>query len=117
MNVLRGQIFFAYLDPVFGREIGGFKVRPVVVISAYDIHNSPWGLATVVPGTTTIKTARNLVLVEPSQTNGLTEKTVFQCHQLRALDKARFTSRAVGRLDQKDMDRLVDAIKFSLAME
>jgi len=48
--------------------------------------------------------------------NGLTEKTVFQCHQLRAIDNARFMNRAIGRLDNKDMDRLMEAIKYSLGI-
>lgn len=116
MRVLRGEIFFAYLDPVFGREMGGFKERPVVVLSVPDIHDKPWGLSTVVPGTTTIRTAPNLVLVQPSGTNGLRAPTVFQCHQLRAIDNARFLNRAVGRLDSKDIERIEDAIKYSLGM-
>lgn len=72
MRVFRGEIYFCCLDPVFGREAGGFKTRPVVVISANDIHNQTWGVVTVVPGTSNTKfKGKNLVLVHPNKRNGL----------------------------------------------
>lgn len=45
----RGDVFFADFDPVFGREIGGHKSRPAVVVSVDDIHRSR--IVVVVPGT------------------------------------------------------------------
>ena len=50
MPIERGQVFFVDLDPVMGREIGGQKVRPVVVLSINDINSKPL-VVTVVPGT------------------------------------------------------------------
>jgi len=37
MLIERGHLFFVFLDPVFGKEIRGYKTRPVVVISINDI--------------------------------------------------------------------------------
>jgi len=51
MPVERGEIYFVFLDPAFGREMGGYKTRPVVVFSVNDINKQPLAV-TVVPGTT-----------------------------------------------------------------
>jgi mRNA-degrading endonuclease toxin of MazEF toxin-antitoxin module len=51
MPVQRGEIYYVYLDPVFGREMGGYKTRPVAVLSIHDINSKPLVVA-VVPGTT-----------------------------------------------------------------
>src|SRR5438552_12930014 len=104
MPVERGEIYFVYLDPVFGREIGGYKTRPVAVLSINDINRKPL-VVTVVPGTTAIGKPshfRNLVVIPPSSTNGLSAETIFECHQLRAIDHGRFTSRVVGRLRSEE---------------
>jgi mRNA interferase MazF len=114
--VERGQLYFVYLDPVFGRELGGYKVRPVVVLSINDINSKPLTV-TVVPDTTAGAKPvhfRNIVVVEPSPENGLTAPTIFECHQIRALDQGRFTSRLVGRLSVEDLRSIEKAIKYSL---
>jgi hypothetical protein len=37
-RIARGERYFVYLDPAFGHELGGYKTRPVVVVSINDIH-------------------------------------------------------------------------------
>jgi len=115
-GVLRGEIFFAFLDPVFGREQGGYKPRPVVVVSVNDIPDREWGLVTVVPGTTNTKfSGPNLIAVKKSPQNGLAEDTAFQCHQVRALDHSRLMTR-LGCLSQADLVRLAESLKFCLGL-
>ena len=46
MNIKRGDIFLATLDPVMGREIS--KTRPVVVVSN-DKNNEFSGTVTILP--------------------------------------------------------------------
>ena len=118
MSIYRGQIYYAFLDPVFGRETGGFKMRPVVVISGNDLHDKTWSVTTVIPGTSNTRHAGvpNLVLVRRDKANGLEVDTVFQCHQLQALDKGRLTRGPVGRLSQPDLKKLEEAIRYSLGM-
>jgi len=118
MLIERGQVFFVELDPVVGREIGGNKRRPVVVLSINDINYKPL-VVSVVPGTKASGKPvhfRNVVLVPPTPANGLSVKTVFQCHQMRAIDHDRFTSQAVGRLSAEHLRLVEDAIKFSLGL-
>lgn len=118
MPVERGEIYYVYLDPVFGREQGGYKTRPVAVLSINDINNKPL-VVTVVPGTTAGDKPvhfRNMAVVPPTETNGLAVATIFECHQLRALDKGRFTSRPIGRLSPQHLQLIEDAARFSLGL-
>lgn len=118
MPIERGQIYYVYLDPAFGREIGGYKLRPVAVVSINDINKKPL-CVTVVPGTKARgkRTAfRNLVVVSPTKRNGLTDQTIFRCDQLRALDHGRFTSEAIGALAGQDLQLIEEAVKFNLGL-
>ena len=117
-RIQRGEIYFVFLDPCFGKEIGGYKTRPVVVVSIDDIHQHT-RLVTVVPGTSTNRSDEksNLVLVRPdSNANGLRELTVFLCHQVRTIDQGRMTSRPVGRLSPADILRVEKGLRFSLGL-
>jgi mRNA interferase MazF len=116
-NIKRGEIYFAYLDPAFGRELGGYKARPVVVISINVLHQDT-RLVTVVPGTSTRPKfrLRNVVEVASDQSNRLPETTYFMCHQIRALDQGRFTSQAIGLLRSADVRRIEDAVCYAMGM-
>lgn len=118
MHIKRGQVYFVNLDPVLGHEIGGGKRRPVVVLSINQINRKPL-VITVVPGTkAAAKPARfrNVVTVTVSPANGLSTNTVFQCHQLRALDHQRFPTRPAGYLEPADLERIENAVRFSLGL-
>jgi mRNA interferase MazF len=118
VQIRRGEVYFVYLDPVFGHELGGYKTRPVVVLSINNL-NSKGLVLSVVPGTSDKGQPahfRNIVRVEPTQGNGLTAPTLFECHQLRALDQGRFTGRRIGSLSDADLDRIVDAVKYTLSV-
>lgn len=114
----RGEIFYCYLDPVFGREMGGYKTRPVVVLSINDI-NRKLSVATVVPGTSADGKPShypNIVVVAPSAGNGLAKETIFMCHQIRAIDMGRLTSKRVGLLSAADLRRVEEAVRLSLGL-
>ena len=116
MPVYRGEIYYVYLDPVFGHEIGGYKTRPVAVISINDL-NTKSGVLVVIPGSTAgTKPShfRNVVIVAPTPANGLQNDTLFDCRHLRGIDPGRLTSRAIGRLSSDDLLRLEEAVKYCL---
>jgi mRNA interferase MazF len=118
MPIKRGQVYFVDLDPVVGREIGGHKLRPVVVLSINDINTKPL-VVTIVPGTKAADKEvnyRNVAVVSPSPRNGLSVTTIFMCHQVRAIDHSRFPGRPAERLSPADMIRIEDAVKFSLGL-
>jgi mRNA-degrading endonuclease toxin of MazEF toxin-antitoxin module len=114
-QIKQGEIYFVFLDPVFGREIGGYKTRPVVVVSINDIHQHT-RLLTVVPGTKTESSYSNVVRVQKDASNGLRETTFFQCHQVRGIDQGRMTSPPIGRMSRADFQRIQAALRIVLGL-
>lgn len=117
-SIRRGQIYRVFLDPAFGHEMGGYKQRPVVVLSINDINTDAL-VVSVVPGTRRKpgeKTFRNVVPVEKSPENGLAKATSFHCHQVRALDKGRFVGTPIGTASETDLKRIEEAVKYSLGL-
>jgi mRNA interferase MazF len=110
-----GQVYFVSLDPIAGREMGGNKRRPVVVLSINALNRKPLVVA-VVPGTSTIMRFRNMVEVLSSQTNGLSSPTYFACHQIRGIDHSRFVTPHVGWLSANDLARVEESVKFCLGI-
>jgi mRNA interferase MazF len=118
VQIQRGQIYFVYLDPTFGHELGGSKTRPVVVLSINDVNDKPVAV-TIVPGTSDKGQQgnfRNVVRVEPRPQNGLPTPTLFQCNQVRALDKGRFVGKLIGWLADDDMRRIEKSLKYTLGI-
>src|SRR6266700_2200708 len=113
--IQRGDVYFIFLDPSFGREIGGYKIRPVVVMSINDVHQQT-RIVAVVPGTTTHSAYPNVARIDPASGNGLKEPTYFQCHQIRAVDQGRMTSYRVGQLSVADFRKVEAAVRHSLGL-
>jgi mRNA-degrading endonuclease toxin of MazEF toxin-antitoxin module len=111
----RGDIFWVYLDPSFGREMGAYKERPVVVVSIADIHEKT-RVVTVVPASTSWSTDQHVVFVKPDAANHLTQDSYFYFHQMRAIDQGRMTCNRVGRLSNRDMEKIEDAIGYCLGL-
>ena len=117
MRIVRGDIYWVFLDPVFGRECGGFKERPVVVMSSARVHDEAWAPIIVVPGTSNLRYAgKNTVVVRKTAKNGLAVDTAFQGHQVRAIDRGRLMHRA-GSVDSVDLKRLEAALLYSLGLD
>lgn len=87
--IRRGDVYFANLDPVRGREQSGR--RPVVVVST-DALNALDLVVTVVVGTAEDRprrTYRTNVWI-PKEETGLPRDTTFLCFQIRSVDPQRF---------------------------
>jgi mRNA interferase MazF len=113
MNIKRGSIYVAALDPVIGKEIS--KTRPVVVVSN-DINNLYSGTVTIIP-----ITSKNLQKIYPFEVllakgNGnLSKNSKIKSNQIRTLDKTRIV-KFIGALDKKIMDQIDKSIKIHLAL-
>jgi mRNA interferase MazF len=87
MNIKRGEIYLATLDPVVGREIS--KTRPVVVVSN-DQNNKFSGTVTILP-----ITSKNTQPVYPFEvflskgSANLPKDSKIKADQIRTLDKNR----------------------------
>jgi mRNA interferase MazF len=113
MPIQRGEIYFVNLNPVAGREQAGN--RPVLVLSRDAINKLPL-VITVVVGTKGANISRDYptnVRVSPEE-SGLPMETMFLCFQLRSLDSKRFPQNPVGQLADEAMERIENAVRYSL---
>jgi mRNA interferase MazF len=113
VNIKRGEIYLAALDPVLGREIA--KTRPVVVVSN-DKNNEFSGTVTILP-----ITSKNPQLAYPFEvflsvgTANLPKDSKIKADQIRTLDKNRII-KIIGVLDKKDLEAIDKAMKIHLAL-
>jgi len=113
MNIERGRIYLAVLDPVVGKEIS--KTRPVVIVSN-DKNNKFSGTVTILP-----ITSKNVEKIYPfevllSKGAGKLPKTSkVKADQIRTLDKSRIV-RFIGTIKKQEMDEIEKAIKIHLAL-
>ena len=113
MNIKRGEIYLAALDPVIGREIA--KTRPVVIVSN-DKNNEFSGTVTILP-----LTSKNPQVVYPFEvllsggTANLPKDSKIKADQIRTLDKSRIIKN-IGVLAKKDLDAIDKAMKIHLTL-
>lgn len=108
----RGAICLVKLDPVEGSEIG--KTRPAVIVSN-DINNEYADTVTIVPVTTSIEKIYPFEVMLRKNVSGLKEDSKVKANQIRTIDKKRI-KKVVGRISEKLMDQIEEAIKIHLDM-
>jgi len=113
MNIKRGEVYLAALDPVVGKEIS--KTRPVVIVSN-DKNNEFSGTVTILP-----ITSKNLKSIYPFEvflskgSGSLPKDSKVKADQIRTLDKRRII-RLIGKLRKDEMDEIEKALKIHLAL-
>ncbi len=112
--VKRGDIHYANLNPVVGRETG--KTRPVLVIQN-DIGNmySPTTIVAVITEYSE-KKASYPICVAIKKGNGLKKDSIVNLSQIRTIDKKRLITPKLGTLSNDSMKKVDDALKNSLAL-
>jgi len=111
MNIRRGGIYLAVVDPVVGKEIS--KTRPILVISN-DVNNEYSGTVTVLP-----ITSQKLKKIYPFEvflskgTGNLPKDSKVKAEQIRTLDKSRLIKQ-LGSIDKKNLVSVERAIKIHL---
>lgn len=110
---LRGEIFYANLDPVVGSEQGGR--RPVLILQN-DIGNehSPVTIVASITSAPT-KIQRPTDVHIPSEGSGLTLPSRVLLNQIKTLDKRRL-ERRVGKLPLHKMAEVDRAVAISLGL-
>ncbi len=112
-TILRGDIFYANLNPVIGSEQGG--VRPVLVIQN-DIGNKYSPTTIIAAITSKIKKAKLPTHVELSAASFNLEKdSVILLEQMRTIDKRRLKEK-IAHLDADIMGEVEQAILISLGL-
>ena len=100
----RGDVLIIELPSSGGREQAGR--RPAIAVQA-DSTDSQLPTLMIVPITSKLNAQRfpHTILVDPSQTNGLTSPSVLLVFQLRAIDRQRIQKK-IGELEQYYLDQL-----------
>jgi mRNA interferase MazF len=113
MNIRRGEIYLAALDPVVGKEIS--KTRPVVIVSNHK-NNQFSGTVTILP-----VTSQNLEKIYPFEvllvkgSGNLPKDSKVKADQIRTIDKMRVLSQ-IGRLRASEVAEIEKAIKIHLEL-
>ena len=108
--MLRGEIYWADLNPVIGSEIA--KVRPVLIVSN-NIGNEFSSTVTVLPITSTTTKVFPFEVRISENEGGLKNESKAKANQIRTIDKRRIGSR-LGRIADKTMKDVEQAILIHL---
>ena len=113
MDVTRGDVYYADLNPVVGSEQGG--VRPVLVIQN-NIGNKYSPTIIVAAITSKIEKAKLPTHVEiPADRSKLNRDSVVLLEQIRTIDKKRL-KRRVTHLNDNILKRVDEAVEISLGL-
>lgn len=113
MDVWRGDIVYANLNPVIGSEQGG--TRPVLVLQN-DVGNRFSPTTIVAAITSRIKKAKLPTHIELSAVQyGLERDSVILLEQLRTIDKRRLKER-LAHLDDDTMARVNQGLTISIGL-
>jgi mRNA interferase MazF len=113
MNVRRGDVFYAELNPVVGSEQGG--TRPVLIVQN-DIGNQYSPTTVVAAITSQIQKAKLPTHVEiDSKKGGFDKDSVILLEQIRTIDKSRL-KRKIAFLDEEVMQKVNHGLEISLGL-
>ena len=111
-GVLRGQMYYANLDPVVGSEQGGN--RPVLVIQN-NVGNRHSPTIIIAPITTRVKKLHQPTHIGVPPYFGLPQNSMAMLEQIRTIDKGRLGS-YIGCLDDDVMDYVDEALGISVGL-
>ncbi len=114
LQIRRGDVYYAKLDPVIGSETG--KTRPVVVIQN-DIGNrySPTTIVAVISEFSPKKAAYP-ICVPIGEDQGLRKASIVNLAQIGTIDKKRLASPRIALLSDEIMGAVDRALKNSLGL-
>lgn len=110
--IKRGDVYYAYLDPVIGSEQNGH--RPIVVIQN-DIGNkhSTTTIAAIVTSSQKKKLPTHVHVEDIG--SGLSDDSIVMLEQIRTIDKQRLGT-MIGHVSDKTMELIEDAALCSLGI-
>ena len=112
MQIKRGDIFYADLDPVVGSEQGG--TRPVLVVQN-NVGNKYSPTLVVLP----LSTAKKNHLpthIHIKDSKALPKDSIVLAEQIRTIDRYRLKN-YVGSVDLKLMEKVEKAMKISIGVD
>lgn len=113
IQVKRGEIWLADLNPIRGSEQAG--IRPVLIFQN-DLLDKFMPTVLTIPLTTNTKHASlPSCLLIPAGEGCLSNDSVVLCHQLRVLDKRRLQHK-IGEVSQETITSIESRILFTLGI-
>jgi mRNA interferase MazF len=114
LQVKRGDVYYASLEPVQGSETG--KTRPVVIIQN-DIGNvySPTTIVAIITEYSE-KKASYPICVAVGIEQGLKKDSIVNLAQIRTIDKRRLIVPRVTGFPEATMAQIDQALKYSLSL-
>jgi mRNA interferase MazF len=114
MNLKRGDVWLANLNPTKGSEQAG--IRPVIIFQN-DLISQFSTTSITIPLTTNQRRATlPICLLIKKGDGGLIEDSVALCFQMRVLDKTRLI-RKLGQLSFDTIARLEEVVSLTLGYE
>jgi len=101
IQIQRGDIYYANLDPVVGREIGNMY-SPTIIVAIITEYSQ--------------KKASYPICVATKKDNGLKKASIVNLSQIRTIDKNRLIAPKLTTLSNDSMRKVDDALKNSLAL-
>jgi mRNA interferase MazF len=113
MNIKRGEIYLAALDPVLGKEIS--KTRPVAIVSN-DKNNLFSGTVTILPiSSQGLDKIYPFEVLLPKGSGNLPKDSKVKADQIRTIDKIRII-RCLGELKTNQIESIKMALKIHLGL-
>lgn len=112
MNVLRGEIYYADLDPVIGSEQGG--IRPVVIIQN-DIGNKYSPTTIIAPISSKTYKSHLPTHIYLNKRNGIYKNSIVMLEQVRIIDKTRLLEK-IDMMTEKEILNLNKAMLISVGI-
>ena len=111
MNLVRGGIYLANLNPSKGTEIG--KIRPVLIIQSDSLNSINHTTVNILPLTTLLKD-NTFLRVRILKNGQLNQDSDVICDYIRAIDTRKITSELLTRLSQNKMQEIEEKLSWIL---
>jgi len=108
----RGEVWYAELDPVVGREQGGR--RPALIVSGDAFNSGPAELVLAIAITSTYRAVRWHVPVQPPE-GGLRLPSFIKCEDVRSISKERL-GRRLGEVTDATMAEVEEILRALLLL-
>jgi mRNA interferase MazF len=112
-QVLRGEIWFANLNPTRGHEQAGY--RPVLIVSTDMFNNGPASLVIVIPLTTKDRGIPTHIRLDTAE-GGISQPSFILCEAIRSITTDRLGEGPLGSVSPRTMRNVQDTIASLLEM-
>jgi mRNA interferase MazF len=114
MNLKRGDVWLADLNPTQGSEQAG--IRPIIIFQNDLVSRFSTTTITIPLTTNQRRATLPICLLIKEGDGGLTENSVALCFQMRVLDKTRLI-RKLGQLNPDTIAQLEEVVLLTLGYE